>query len=171
MYSIDFLKLIKFNLPAFLWKTVALAWLTLLLSEVKSLYNTFISYKAALIYDTAHSSQVIYLEHILNDIFDRTLRRVHISDGDAAPAEMFMYNQDEDNPKYIYNSSETSAPNVYIYNKSEGNGTNGYSDFKVMVPQSLTFDMNYMKAMVLKYKILGPTFIIQTYTDGQVFND
>lgn len=161
MYNIDFNKLIAFNVPEFMWRPTHLRWLQLLVSQVKLLYNDFINWKNLNAYNAAHSGQVISIEHILNDIFDKIYRRIYIDDG-ARVLQNFIYNTPEDSDDvFIFNSSETSDPQFYCFNNQED--VDASYDFKVMVPGSLVFNENRMKALVNVYVIAGKSYKIITY--------
>jgi hypothetical protein len=161
MYNINFNKLVAFNVPEFLWRITDLKWMALLVSQVKSLYDEFIAWKDEVFYNAAHSGQVISLEHILNDIFDPSYRRIYIDDG-LRGTQNYIFNtsENQDEP-YIFNASETANPQLYLFNNQEDTSAN--YDFKVMVPLTLVINQNRMKGLVNVYKEGSKTYKILTF--------
>lgn len=107
------------------------------------------------------TGQVIYLEHLLNDEFDTTQRRIYIADGQANVLPPFLFNKIEERPVYIHNKSENQNK-FYLYNKSEYFTT---ADFIVFVPNAiLTASLVVeMERAVNYYKQAGKTFGIQGF--------
>lgn len=161
MYNIDFIRLITDLLPSFMKKTVIVAWLKSLLKPVQILYSEFITFETEKMYEATYSGQVAELEFILNDYYynDGTLRTIYIDDS-IENEEIYIYQQSElQNETYIYNTAENEVDSI-IYNSDEA----GVSfNFIVYVPIGLIFDRDYLRSLVTKYKIAGPTFTIKTY--------
>ena len=78
-YNLNFLKIIKENLAWFLQTSRRLDWIVALISPFKYMYNGFLSTRANYLYRIRFNSQICYLEHVLNDKFDLTLRRIYIT--------------------------------------------------------------------------------------------
>lgn len=100
-YNINWTKLVKENLPVFLHQAFRLTWIIALIAPVKKIYVDFLALRDEFIYKVRFNGQVIYLERILNDKFDFTLRRIYIEDGPAH--SFFVYRRTELKPDpYTY---------------------------------------------------------------------
>jgi len=159
MFNIDFNKLISDLLPWYHRKAIFKKWLAAMISPVVRLHGLLITYREAQLFSASTTGQVISLEFMLNKVFygDGALRHIYISDGERLPPP-YVYNREENKPKYLYNSGESHLP-VYLYQQGE---TTGY-DFIVWVPASLSFDPIYMRSLVEKHKAAGFQFQIKTY--------
>lgn len=82
MFKVDWYKLVLHNIVSALRERTRVQWLVLLVSEIRKKWDWLVSFREAKLYDANHTGQIIYLEKILNDTFDPTLRRIHIGDGD-----------------------------------------------------------------------------------------
>ena len=99
-------------------------------------------------YNLQFNGQIIYLEHILNDKFDNTLRRIYIEDAENAPST-FLFNNSEGNEEtFLFNNFESEPP-VYFYNLQE---LNLQVDFIVFVPIGFIYNADQLKNIVNKYK-------------------
>lgn len=164
MFNIDFHKLVVDLLPWFFRKPVWISWLGALISPVGSLYINFLSFRDMRLYESRYNGQVAELEYVLNDFYygDGTLMRIYIEDNTES-GEIYLYNiAENEDETYIYNVNEASEPEIYIFNTSEGTGG---TDFIVFVPDTLVYDTDYLRGLVRKYKIAGPTFTIQNYSE------
>lgn len=163
MYNIDFQQIISDLLPWFLRKPVMLAWLKALLLPVSQLYNSFLQFRGVKLYEASYNGQVAELEYVLNDYYysDGTLRSIYIEDNTDL-GEVYLYNVAElEQETHIYNVSEVTEPETFLFNGAEGSES---SDFIVFVPDSLSYDTDYLNSLIKKYKLAGPTYTIQTYT-------
>ena len=197
MFNIDFSALLTNNLPMEWITSLRLIWLKVLINEIKLNYGKFLDYRTAGLYKLSFNSQVIYLEHILNDMFDNINRGIYI-DNVADLNRPYLHNKVEGvAPFYFYNNYNPSTSYIIgqrcvegntVY-KAIGNGTGNLpsaspiyfiadktieffknkieyqlmNDFIVMVPTSVTFDTNAMKAVVNYYKLAGKRYTIQTF--------
>jgi hypothetical protein len=110
------------------------------------------------------TGQVVYMEHYLNDIYDNSLRRIYIDDGNAG-TPFFLYNKVDGTPnEYIYNKSELATAPI-LYNQAD------YADqvdFIVVIPWANipSADVTIMSARIRKYKLAGKRFEIQVTGGG-----
>jgi hypothetical protein len=110
-------------------------------------------------YETAFTGQVIYLEHLLNDLFDLDLRRIYITNN-AIGQSVYLFNKVEGNePVYLYNKSEIppNAP-LYLVNKTEF-----FYSFIIHVPNGIITNWDEFRAWVDKYKLKSKMYIIQIF--------
>lgn len=148
IYDINHNKLVIWLLPNKLKLPVITNWLQALIKPVVTLYLAFKRYRDAKIYQLTITPQVCYLERLLNDRYDNSLRRIYIEDSvDKLP--LYIYVAAELKPVYlgskiIYTNAETGlAPN----------------DFIIHVPIALQFNFEEpeMLSLVKNYKLAGMT--------------
>lgn len=160
-YTWDFTKLVTYLLPSFLRKDRLIGWLKALCAPSDTLHTQFITFVSDKIYEQNFTGQVISLERLLNDQFDSSLRRIYITDGNRE--EIFIFNGDgtgfaEGNESYFFNG--TGVDEVYVFN---GEDSSLLYDFVVNVPVSLVYDSAKFNALIIKYKLAGKKYIIQTF--------
>lgn len=156
MLLIDFYFLVQILLPAFLRKTITINLILVFISPIDKMKTDFYTFFNAKKYELNFNGQVIYLEHLLNDKFDSSLRRIYIDDLEQLP-EYYLSNQEESNEiNYLFNQSEGETP-TYIYNQEEYDLDN---DFTIYMPSGLVFDEMYLKALVNQYKTASKRFNI-----------
>ncbi len=157
LFDIDYNALVKILLPQQLRNANMKAWLNSLVSPVVYVYNLFMGNRYDNLYVLNHSSQVTYLQAVLNDAFDNALRRIIIVDGpDFEP--VYTYLSAEEKAVFIYKASENLPTSLYTNNETV---TLGY-DFIVLVPSSIAFDPSYMNALIQKFKLASKTYTIKT---------
>ncbi|WP_298307289.1 hypothetical protein [Flavobacterium sp.] len=110
------------------------------------------------LYKMQHTSQVIYLEKMLNEFFEIqtydsnshiATRQVYIVDS-PQPAKNYIYQSEENQPLYL--------GTIYLDRDNETN-----ADFIIKIPESLEFDEPRLRAKVDYYKLAGKKYIIETY--------
>lgn len=151
----------KKALPVGWSKPRILAFLKAILKPVQLLEDNFVALVSKSRREANFTGQVIYLEHLLNDKFDPTQRRIYIDDGQENILPPFVFNKIEDRPNYLYNKSE-NKPKFYLYNKSEFFTS---ADFVVFVPSSiLTASLQIeIERQVNYYKQAGKIFEVQGF--------
>lgn len=159
-YLIDIYAYIKQAIPFHLQKEPLQSWIKALLAPLQELNATFDVTAKSAKYEVSFTGQVIYLEHLLNDAYDRNQRRIYIEDGTDLILPPFLYNKIEDEPLYLYNKVESNPNPLYVYNKAE------YAspvDFIVCVPTALlnTATTITISRLVEKYKIASKKFTIK----------
>lgn len=142
MYSIDFSKLIRRDLPFALRKTKVLAWLLALISPVISLYSAFINYRERTNLDLMVTGQVRILRHHLNRRFDVGENRIQILDGDSN-AIVYIFLESENQPVYL--TEFLSGSTV---------------DFVVKVPIDLKPVLPQIKAFLNRFKLASKRYRI-----------
>lgn len=158
-YDINYTKLVNQRIPEPLRTSESIAWLVLLASPFISLYGKVISFRQSTLYKLGITPQVVYLEKMLNDRYDATLRRIYILDGQEYNP-LYIYTQLELKPVWLYTKSEVGKPRVDLFTAGEvGQFT---FDFVVYVPVAISFDVNEMSSLLNTYKLAGKIYDIQT---------
>ena len=116
MFNVNWTKLIRWLIPTFLRKQKTLAWVDVLISQVKYLHTQFLTYRSDTIYKIRFTSQIIYLEKRLNDKFDNLARGIFINNV-ADVSRTYLYNKIEGKPKLMlhnkYNPATAYAAGEY----------------------------------------------------------
>jgi hypothetical protein len=152
IYDIDYNKLTGWLTPEPLRQNRLLRFLSLLVSPVVFIYQQFLMYRKAKIYQLMITPQKCYLERLLNDRYDFTQRRIYIEDGIDYP------------PTYIYQDAELKP----IYLGTTAIYTSGESgdlqdDFVIYVPYDIGLESAEMISLVRAYKLAGTKFKIQRF--------
>lgn len=141
-YNIDFTKLLKLTVPAFLQKNVLMVFASISLEPIKIMYDDWRINRDDRLIFLYHNGQVCYLRKILNDRFDSTQRRIQIADGNQYD-RTYIYTRVEQNPKYL--------GTLTLHSRSDYADTG--VDFIVYVPGSIITENNYaIEALVNEYK-------------------
>jgi hypothetical protein len=148
IYSINFKKLALWLIPAPLRTLELLQWILALFAPLVMLHDSLIAYRNNIIYWLGINSQVCYLEKMLNDKYDNTLRRIFIAKPQTFdPVYVFTIPElkpipvslrIENKPVILYTNSETLAAGV---------------DFIVVIPMALSANMVEMNALIDKNKL------------------
>lgn len=161
IYDIDFRRQVRWNTPYWLRTTFWLTWLGVLVYPIAQVYQSFLLYAAAKRYDMMITSQVCYLEMMLNDRYDGTLRRIYISDS-VVQDPVFLYEEDELHPVILFREIDPFPHDpLYIYTDQEGSDYG--DDFVIWVPTTLTFDPIEMRKLVMRKRLPGMRFSIQPF--------
>lgn len=156
MITIDLILLVHDLLAPQLRGPNMLAFLNAALKPARTQLSAFYAFFDAVEYELTFTGQVIYLEHVLNNEFDPTLRRIYITDSDQLN-DTYLFNVVEGNETtYAFNASESADP-LYLTNQSE---TVAQADFAVNVPIGLVYDLPSMLFYINKYRIAPKRFII-----------
>jgi len=156
LYDINYEKVTTWMVPARIRRSKLVAFLKVMISGVVFLYQDFLRFRRAKLYELMITPQVCYLERLLNDRYDFTARRIRIVDGLDKPP-FYIYQHDELKPKYIRKASEGQPQ--WIYTKGESGQLQ--DDFIVLVPQDIKFELAEMRSLVKVYKLAGTRFKIQ----------
>ena len=159
IYDIDLNLLSNWIVPKRLRKLRTMAFVRLIITPFIFLYQDFLRFRKATMYDLMITPQVCYLETMLNDRYDSTQRRIYITDGleypalylyqDAELQQIDMYRDSENNPRYLYTDGEVDGSLL--------------DDFIVMVPVDVVFVTATMRSMILRKRLPGMKFKIQTF--------
>lgn len=150
--TINFKTLLALLLPSFLRQKRMLLWLSCLLQPLEELYNE-------LLYKMQHTSQVIYLEKLLNEHFD-------VVGYDAKNHETTKQIVIEDAPfvavNYLYLPAEI-PPNPYLYLGTKYiSSVANYTDFIVKMPASIPYEETKLRMLIDYYKLAGKQYDITT---------
>lgn len=157
MFNINIDIIIRQILPPRKRSNSILEFLQAAVKPLKQLHQSFLDRRQQTLFYMAYNSQVIYLERLLNIVFNSGNPGIYIDDA-VQFDYWFLYNTAENHPQYIYNTDENQP--VWLYNQTEFE-TN--YDFIVFVPLGLQFNENQMKALINRYKLAGKRYTIQTY--------
>lgn len=159
-YVINYTKLVTQRIPFDLRFPEVVAYLMILAAPFIGLYNNFLLFRDQVIYKLTITPQVVYLEKMLNDRYDTTLRRIYIMDGQEY-AQLFIYRKAELKPLFLYRKSEVAKPKNYLYVSGEvGQST---FDFVVFVPVEIPFDQNEISSLIESYALPSKDYNIQTF--------
>lgn len=131
-YQFDWNILLKLLLPKALVKIKLMSFLTALVLPLRVLHLEFLRFRAASLYKMKFNSQIVYLENVLNDVFDPLLRRIVIQN--AVFKNPIYFYEPEENKEVFFYEPEDNQP-VYFREPNEfvGDGV----DFFVFVPPDL----------------------------------
>ena len=124
---------------------------------LKYLYDSFYLFFNKNKYDVSMNGQVINLEHLLNENFDKIDQSIFISDGQGL-SPIHLFNQSEGNElTHLFNRSEGSEL-THLFNRSE---INSNQSFIVNIPNSVIIDNeSHLIALIDKYKQFGKKYSI-----------
>lgn len=137
-------------------KSKAVAFLKALLSPLFFVYDRFIRYRLAKLYQLHITTQVVYLERLLNDKYDFTPRRIYISDAEWH-LPWFVYQEEELKDQYIFSEGEDQV--IWLYTDSEAGSIK--DDFVVYVSASLEFNEDEMRSYLDSFKLFGTRYKIE----------
>jgi hypothetical protein len=158
IYDIDFQSVVRWNIRRKYRMPRILALLNAMAKPIVMLYQDFLNYRTAKLYDLMITPQVCYLEALLRDRYDYTQRRIYITDAIDFPP-LYLYTDAELHPINLYTDSEDSP--VYLYTDGEGSDYN--NDFIVWVPADINFSYIEMYSLIYKKRLPGMRFKIQTF--------
>jgi hypothetical protein len=158
VFNVDFHKLLQLLLPVALRQPRLIAYLKVLAKPLITLFNSFTTHRLYVLDAITHTGQVIYLEHLLNKLYD-PFNHIKIIDSTDPRPDVFIFNEAEGQQAiFLFNKIE-NAP-ILIYNRHEFDNNN---DFIVKVPNGLFSLVEQITATVHRYRQAGKRFIIQTY--------
>ena len=153
--------MVRWLLPHYMRKEQVLHWLTSLLWPLVSINQSFVDFVIFINYRSSITAQVIGLEQILNDLFDKTDRGILIKDGTFVPST-YIYSEtlSIDEP-YVYGHAEVDPSEDYIV---EHAAVATSYDYIVCIPVSLVFDFTSLVAILNKYRLAGKRWNISFYS-------
>lgn len=159
VYDILFSKLGKWILPKYLrTKANCGAFVNICISYFNIVYQDLLRFRKQKLYELSITPQKPYLEMLLNDKYDFTLRRIYIEDGIDKPAP-YIYQRAEVKPMYIRKRSEAMPKTIY----TRGESGDLKDDFVVFVPMDVVFEFEEMGSLIKIYKLAGVKFKIQRF--------
>lgn len=156
IYNVVWKRLVTWLIPGFLRKDVNVHWLLALMYPLIQLHSSFLLYRERKLYELSITPQVASLESALNDRYDRQERRIVIENAIIYDPVIF-YQQEELKP-VKYWQKEEGIPVVYFQKEEVGMFS---TDFVILIPVLVPFDLNELTAFVNVYKRDDKTFRVQ----------
>ena len=153
MFKLDYKRLINMLMPHALCKPVHRAWLNALIAPVKRLYLEFLNYRYQVNYRLEHTSQVVYLQTMLNHHFDSAAGdRIYITDGTKYDW-IHLFRTDEKKSKFLHK--------MYLYDHLSYGETG--ADFQVHIPADVPLWvesglMAECRSLLNYYKLAGKRY-------------
>lgn len=172
MWSIDFAYHLWSLVPTFLRKPKRMAWLAVMMSQLKVLHDEFIAFRTVANREAKYNGQVMVLERMLNlNYYDEDIwasppdptagGHIWIEHTLSNIDMQFIWDEEENQPTFfIYDEVESNPDQVYLYDEEEYFNVIA---FKVWVPVALAFEEAEMRARIDKYIIAGFNYEIVTY--------
>ena len=110
-------------------------------------------------YKLSHNGQHCHLRGMLNDAFDKTQRRITLSDIAGTHEPFLLYQRSENKSKRIYRRDQNKE---LILNRRGFGGTDGF-DFVINIPNELSLnadDVTRLKALTDAYKLVSKRYQI-----------
>ncbi|WP_281752499.1 hypothetical protein [Neptunitalea chrysea] len=108
------------------------AFLSVMLRPLELLHLDFLNFRANSIYRVKHNSQIVYMEAMLNDLFDPLERRIRIVNTEFKQP-VYFYEPLENREVYHYEPEDNDPVHYYEPDDIVGDGV----DFSVCVPPQL----------------------------------
>lgn len=155
IFNINWWRLVQsLNLKAFNSSSV-LALLNTMICPIRTNYEAYLVFKLDADYRVKHNGQICYVQKMLNDKFDASLRRIKVRN--IIPKEpLWAYYTEDNKPLFIYN--ESNHP-TYFYNPEDYYNE---FDFEVLIPTVLGGQVNQMMASINYYKLFSKNYKITT---------
>ena len=164
-FELDFKKLILMYLPTFRRKYITFNFLYVLISPIEKMYIDFLKVRKRNIDSLTHNYQICSIRKRLNDVFDRTERRIKIYSSETY-AGLYLYTENEDDAirsktKYDAIRSKTKylSENKPIYLRTEAELYQEF-DFIVEIPNTgineieLKAEIDFLKLESKRYQII-----------------
>ena len=153
VYNVSFKKLSALWLQTFTRKKIMLAFVAVLVSPLESMFTDFMSQRKQVLRKLRDNYQVISLRKRLNDVFDKSQRRIRIISA-VQYNGTYLYLEAEDD---VYRSKTKFLGTVYLRRESE---LFSDYDFIVEIPNigidqiSLTAEIDFFILPTKRYKII-----------------
>ena len=151
-FELDFKKLILMYLPTFRRKYITFNFLYVLISPIEKMYIDFLKVRKRNIDSLTHNYQICFIRKLLNDVFDRTERRIKIYSSQAY-AGLYLYTENEDDAI----RSKTNFLPIFLRTESE---IYVEFDFVVEIPNTgineieLRAELDFLKLESKRYEIV-----------------
>jgi len=156
LYNLVPNKLVTWNVPLSKRKPKILARLNACLTSIMFTYSLLLQFRKVKNYQLLITPQVCYLEKLLNDKYDYTLRRIRIGDP-VYYDPIYIFIESEAKPVYLPIVNEQSP--LWLYTDGETGLIK--DDFIVFVPLALSFDEKEMRAVIDSYRLAGKKYKIE----------
>lgn len=158
MIFIDLILLISLVMPTQHQTLETVKYMEVAMNPLNDVQTLFYAFFDEVKYDLQFDGRVIYLERLLNDLFDPTNRDIYISDAPVVE-QLYLFNQIEDNEPTILSNVIEDMPPVYVYNSSEA----AAYDFYINIPVGVTFNADLIAAKMAMYVHAGKRYKIKTF--------
>lgn len=155
IFNTDIRTLIHLLLPIQLRKDTTL--LDACIGALNYVKEQLLKLRSDLFCSIALTGQVYALEKMLNDKYDKTLRRIYITNG-TFREQVYIFQHKENSPIFIHKQDEDIK---YLYNFDEIGSVSG--DFIVNVPTSISASTNEISVMIDIYKLATKTYTIKRF--------
>ena len=151
-FELDFKKLILMYLPTFRRKYITFNFLYVLISPIEKMYIDFLKVRKRNIDKLTHNYQICSIRKRLNDVFDRTERRIKIYSSQTY-AGLYLYTENEDDAI----RSKTNFLPIFLRTESE---IYVEFDFIVEIPNTgineieLKAEIDFLKLESKRYQII-----------------
>lgn len=152
IYNINWFRLVKMLVLPAVNKPTLLAFINSALAPLRTNYDKFLDFKADAEYRVQHNGQICYLQKMLNDKFDNSLRRIRVRNVPAKARLWFYY--PEDSKEVFFYEDE---PAVHFYTPES---YYNQFDFEVLIPASLSGQTNQMTTQINYYKLYSKNYQI-----------
>ena len=156
IYNINFDRLATWFLPYVIRKPKLKAWLIALTWPLRSLNSRFSFFSNNIRYQLIHTSQVIYIEKVLNE---RYVKSYDPTDHDDTK-RIYITEGSKKNPLYIFLDVEQKPLFLPKFINTQQELDNNWIDFIIHVPWTIPFQEDYFKSLVDFYKLAGKTYTI-----------
>ena len=156
IFKVNWNRLVKFLVPRPLQKPLLMALLYCFISPLKTNHKSFMGFKIDAEYRVKHNGQICYLQKMLNDKFDKYLRRIRVVN-QAPKVALWAYYIEDEKPLFGY-ELEDDKP-LFGYN---ANDYYNAFDFSVIIPESLLAFTNQMQAQINYYKLFSKNYQIKS---------
>lgn len=149
--DIDFKKLALWYIPAWLRQPTFLLLIYAALMPIIRLFNMLKSYYDSKVYRLTHNGQVCYLEAVLNDKLDATLRRIWIGDFQGKNRIYFWPELER---------RDVNFEDVQFFWSESDYGDSGV-DFTIHLPAGVATSepqMAYLRSLANEYKLAGKQY-------------
>ena len=137
-------------------------WIRSLIQPIQQLNDKVKQYTDDVYYRLNLTGQVIYLEHYLNDLFDKDQRRIYLSDDNLVLPPYLFNKSDGEAVLNLYNEADGETP-FHLYNKQD---YFNQGSFVINVPAAIILTqsmLNRIKRATNQYKQAGVSYSIVNY--------
>ena len=154
MYDFNAYKLYLRVVAWFLRAPIHNDWLKVLSTPIDFIQGLLLAFVDATSYDMLFNSQIVYLEHVLNDQFTG-VPDIYIENTFLPP--LYLYNKVEAQPPFHIRNKVEAQPPVYMRNKAEYDSANQYV---VHCSAALAGDLIAIIALIEMYNLAGMNYEI-----------
>lgn len=145
-------------LPIVLRKPTTIGLLNAMITPVMVLQGLFNEFRRQTSYDLGINGQVCFLQKMLNDRFDVSLRRITIEDANTFQ-RLYLYTRNENKPISLHTRAENKP--VYLFKKEDFADT-GFDFYVNLNGVTLTEqELVLMRILLNQYKLTTKTYQIR----------